>query len=109
MKLRTLIVDLDCPYGINHFQLLPCEDCFVAEEMKKNLAKTIVNPVPFAPADYKFEWYTKDSTDTTTITWDTGSGGASTASGRWYGSASAHASHYAFDVADTSFTNITIT
>jgi len=27
VKRRTLIVDLDCPFGINHFDLVDCNEC----------------------------------------------------------------------------------
>ncbi len=93
MKLRTLIVDLDCPYGINHFNLMPCEECL----MPKDLSKTITAPVPFhAPiTDYKFQWTTTDTNDTT-VTWGNDT------------STSAHADHFTVNASDITVWNTSI-
>lgn len=51
MKRRILIVDLDCPFGINHFDLMLCDECVNGEMMAEKLQKMtgISPPPPFTP------------------------------------------------------------
>ncbi len=70
MKLRTLIVDLDCAYGINHFNLVPCDECLATNEKVNTLIAT-----PFVQdSSHTFQWTTNDTADYTV----TYSGGSST-------------------------------
>ena len=80
MKLRTLIVDLDCEFGINHFNLVPCEECLATSKRVENLIAT-----PFVQdSSHTFQWTTNDTANYKV----TYSGGSST---------SAHADHFTVD------------
>ncbi len=48
MKRRTLIVDLDCPFGINHFDLLLCDRCVNMDTLVDKIPAITSSP-PFAP------------------------------------------------------------
>ena len=72
MKRRTIIVDLDCPFGINHFDLIPCDDCL--EHDLSTIPIPMASP-PFAPVTTQtFEWTTIGSS-TTDASWTNISGG----------------------------------
>ncbi len=84
MKRRTLIVDLDCPFGINHFDLMECDMCvdqeMILEKMKTGIVNPLSNVPPFAPVqtNQTIEWTTISAGSTTDMTWTNFSGGAVT-------------------------------
>lgn len=76
MKRRILIVDLDCPFGINHFDLMDCDQCATVDKLFEK-----IEAPPFAPVQKTtFQWtQTTDSTDNLTdIQWSNVSGGSYT-------------------------------
>lgn len=42
MKRRILIVDLDCPFGINHYDLVDCGECENSEFLLDKAMKPII-------------------------------------------------------------------
>jgi len=41
VKRRVLIIDLDCPFGINHYDLVDCEECQTQEILLDKTLQTI--------------------------------------------------------------------
>jgi len=60
VKRRILIVDLDCPFGINHYDLVDCEECQSTEILLDKTLQTI------------------SPQGSSTVTWTTISGGSTT-------------------------------
>lgn len=89
MKLRTLIVDLDCPFGINHFNLVECDQCLFTVVETDNVFDVKWNMAPYQQTPSTGTWTITAPATTTDVTWtNVGGTGMTTTSFHAYSNAS---------------------
>ena len=78
MKLRTLLVDLDCGFGNNHFNLVDCEECVAVASHIAGGFQVIPESSGIwttTPAVTTGTVYISSGTTTVTPQWSTGDSG----------------------------------